>query len=87
MTRRPRIRLRHSFVGIFSILGGMVRVRSIPRSHQSEATLVCGCSEPLNELAASESLVTIGVNDVGRRLQRDYPVHRRTVPPGRDLAD
>ena len=42
--------------------------------HQGQAILVCGCGESLNELAAPEGLVTIGVNDVGRLLQPDYLV-------------
>lgn len=42
--------------------------------HQDASILVCGCGESLNELAAPERCITVGVNDVGRRFDPTYLV-------------
>jgi glycosyltransferase involved in cell wall biosynthesis len=49
-------------------------LKSFGGVHEGDAILVCGCGQSLNELAAPEGLVIIGVNDVGRLLQPDYLV-------------
>jgi len=42
--------------------------------HRGEAIVVCGCGESLNLLELPPRVVTIGVNDVGRRFTPDYLV-------------
>jgi len=40
--------------------------------HATEKIVVCGCGASLNDFEAPERFVTIGVNDVGRRLHPKY---------------
>src|SRR5262249_17494400 len=49
-------------------------MRSFHNLHAGASVLVCGCGESLNLLASTVGCVTIGVNDVGRRLTPDYLV-------------
>lgn len=42
--------------------------------HQGESIVVCGCGSSLNTLEIPDSIVTIGVNDVGRKRTPDYLV-------------
>lgn len=42
--------------------------------HDGETILVCGCGESLNLLEHPVRVITIGVNDVGRRFTPDYLV-------------
>jgi hypothetical protein len=54
--------------------GTALQLASFKDAHQGEAILVCGCGESLNELDLPVGVVTIGVNDVGRRFHPDYLV-------------
>src|SRR3954454_15422253 len=49
-------------------------MRSFRDLHAGASVLVCGCGESLNLLASTAGCVTIGVNDVGRKLTPDYLV-------------
>jgi hypothetical protein len=49
-------------------------MRSFRNLHAGASVLVCGCGESLNLLASTAGCVTIGVNDVGRKLTPDYLV-------------
>ncbi|HEY0024929.1 MAG TPA: hypothetical protein VGB24_18590 [Longimicrobium sp.] len=42
--------------------------------HRGQAVLVCGCGSSLNRLPSPDGLVTIGVNDVGRKFDPTYLV-------------
>ncbi|MET0625889.1 MAG: glycosyltransferase [Pyrinomonadaceae bacterium] len=52
----------------------MVKLSDFRERHRGESVVVCGCGESLNELAAPERFVTVGVNDVGRRFTPRYLV-------------
>jgi glycosyltransferase involved in cell wall biosynthesis/SAM-dependent methyltransferase len=43
-------------------------------AHRGESIIVCGCGASLNELTHPERVITIGVNDVGRRFDPTYLV-------------
>jgi len=43
-------------------------------THQGADVIVCGCGPSLETFEAPAGAITIGVNDVGRRLQPDYLV-------------
>ena len=49
-------------------------LESFRATHEGGAILVCGCGTSLNELTDPERLVSIGVNDVGRRFHPNYLV-------------
>jgi hypothetical protein len=42
--------------------------------HRGDTIIVCGCGPSLNLLTTPERVITIGVNDVGRRFTPDYLV-------------
>src|SRR5262249_19000694 len=42
--------------------------------HCGEAFIVCGCGESLRDFKPPPSVVTVGVNDVGRQFTPDYLV-------------
>jgi len=50
------------------------RLRDFRDRHAGETIVVCGCGRSLLELPEPESLLTIGVNDVGRLFQPTYLV-------------
>jgi hypothetical protein len=56
-------------------LGQLPRVfRDFRGYHAGETMLVCGCGSSLSQIIAPESVITIGVNDVGRLFDPDYLV-------------
>ena len=61
----------------------MSTLASFANVHQGGTILVCGCGQSLNQLQHPEELITIGVNDVGRKFQPDYLV---VVNPPRQFA-
>src|SRR5262249_18400623 len=48
--------------------------RAFRNLHAGASILVCGCGPSLNELDNAVGLLTIGVNDVGRKFTPDYLV-------------
>jgi spore maturation protein CgeB len=61
-------------------------LRSFRDYHLGETILVCGCGSSMNQIAAPERFITIGVNDVGRLFDPDYLVvlnPRGQFMPGR----
>jgi hypothetical protein len=42
--------------------------------HREATILVCGCGNSLNTLDIPDSTITVGVNDVGRKLTPNYLV-------------
>jgi hypothetical protein len=54
--------------------GGETRtLASFCGAHACGSIIVCACGESLNTPTKPERFVTIGVNDVGRKFDPDYP--------------
>jgi hypothetical protein len=52
----------------------MRTLASFKNIHKGETFIVCGCGASLSEFRRPERIITIGVNDVGRRFHPNYLV-------------